>query len=204
MVDREKVLSWLAKNVSNQRLEHILGVEQTCYELALLHKIDANKAACAGLLHDLAKFFSANRLLSLATSAGIEIDAVCRINPHLLHAHVSALIAREEFGVQDLEILEAISNHTLGQPQMSKLSCIVFVADALEPNRGKTEELEAMRLTAKENIYKAVLQTCDYSLRYLLDKNLTIHPLTIQTRNWALQTFKTIKPKLLNETTNTR
>jgi len=195
MVERQQVLNWLAENVSVERLEHILGVEETAKELASFHQVDENKAAIAGLLHDLAKFFPPNRLLVMAREEGLEIDQVCLHNPHLLHADVSAIVARREFGVKDPEILEAIALHTLGKPDMSDLSCVVFVADALEPNRGNTPEIKSLRLTSKKNLYKAVWQTCDYSLGYLLKKSLTIHPRTVLTRNWALQIVKKIEPK---------
>jgi HD superfamily phosphohydrolase YqeK len=62
----------------------------------------------------------------------------------------------------------------------------VFVADAIEPLRGDNSELEAIRGVAKENLYKAVRQTCDYSLRYLLSRIKITHPRVILTRNWAL------------------
>ena len=54
---RSQVLSWLSENVSAHRLEHILGVEELCLKLAKHHQIDVEKAANAGLFHDLAKFF---------------------------------------------------------------------------------------------------------------------------------------------------
>lgn len=187
---RKRVLAWLADNVSAHRLQHILGVEQLCRQLACHHQINPEKAAQAGLLHDLAKFFPPKKLLEMAAEAGLTIDPIQAAHPHLLHAEVSALVAREEFGIEDGEILAAISNHTLGSPQMEPLSCIVFVADALEPNRGNTPELEAMRQVSWQNLYGSVQQTCDYSLKYLLEKNLTIHPRAILTRNWALQMVK--------------
>jgi predicted HD superfamily hydrolase involved in NAD metabolism len=189
-VRRDRVLAWLAENVSAHRLQHILGVEQLCVELALHYHVDPQKAAQAGLMHDLAKFFKPNRLLAMAKADGIEIDEICQSHPHLLHADVSAIVARDEFGIQDEEVLSAIRNHTLGKPEMSQLSCIVFVADALEPNRGKTLELEAMRHSCWHNLHKSVQQTCDYSLKYLVDSHCTIHPRTILTRNWALQRVK--------------
>lgn len=73
---------------------------------------------------------------------------------------------------------------------MSKLSCVVFVADVLEPNRGDSNRLAAMRLVAQENLYKCVQQTSDYSLEYLLSKQKIIHPRTILTRNWASEQAK--------------
>ena len=190
---RDQVLTWLAQNVSAHRLQHILGVEQMCIDLARCHRVDSEKAAQAGLLHDLAKSFEPLRLLQMAQAEGVEIDAVCRATPHLLHAEVSAIVARDRFGIQDEEILNAVRHHTLGSPQMSRLSCIVFVADALEPSRGSTPELEAMRGGCRENLYKSVQHTCDYSLRHLMKTGLLIHPRTILTRNWALQTAKRLQ-----------
>ena len=183
---RDRVLSWLEKNVSNHRLQHILGVEQTCIDLARRHQLNEQQAAQAGLMHDLAKFFSPRKLLKIAKAAKLPLDEICINHPHLIHAEVGAVVAQQEFGVKDPEILTAIANHTLGSPQMNKLSCVVFIADALEPNRGDNAELEAMRNVAQKNLYKCVQQTSDYSLKYLVSNQKIIHPRTILTRNWAL------------------
>ena len=183
---RDRIISWLKENVSQHRLQHILGVEQTCIDLARCHQLDEERAAKAGLMHDLAKFFAAKKLLVMATESKIPVDAVCLSSPHLLHAEVGAVVARQEFGINDPEILTAIGNHTLGTPEMSKLSCVVFIADALEPNRGDNTELNNLRAVAKENLYKCVQQTSDYSLKYLVDRQKIIHPRAILTRNWAL------------------
>ncbi|MEM7594246.1 MAG: bis(5'-nucleosyl)-tetraphosphatase (symmetrical) YqeK [Cyanobacteria bacterium P01_A01_bin.83] len=183
---RDRIIDWLGENVSRHRLKHILGVEELCITLAQHHQLNEQQAAQAGLMHDLAKFFTPAKLLQLATSAKIPIDEICWHQPHLLHADVSALVAQQEFGVEDPEILAAIRNHTLGTPQMSKLSCVVFIADVLEPNRGDNKRLAAMRAVAPKNLYKCVQQTSDYSLKYLLDKQKIIHPRTVLTRNWAL------------------
>ncbi|MDJ0593753.1 MAG: bis(5'-nucleosyl)-tetraphosphatase (symmetrical) YqeK [Pleurocapsa sp. MO_226.B13] len=183
---RDRIISWLKENVSEHRLQHILGVEQTCIDLARCHQLDEERAAKAGLMHDLAKFFAAKKLLTMATESKIPVDAVCLSSPHLLHAEVGAVVAQQEFGINDPEILTAIGNHTLGTPEMSKLSCVVFIADALEPNRGDNTELNNLRAIAKENLYKCVQQTSDYSLKYLVDRQKIIHPRAILTRNWAL------------------
>ena len=193
---RSRIIRWLKKNVSQHRLQHILGVEATCIDLAKCHQLNEQQAAQAGLMHDLAKFFSPQKLLKIATKASIPVDRVCAEHPHLLHAEVGAVVAKREFGVNNLEILEAIGNHTLGSPYMSKLSCLVFIADVLEPNRGDNEKLAAMRLVAKENLYKCVQQTSDYSLEYLLSKQKIIHPRTVLTRNWAATKAKETTSKL--------
>ncbi len=143
-------------------------------------------------MHDLAKFFPPKKLLKIAKEAKLEVDEICLKSPHLIHADISAVVAQQEFGVKDPKILDAIANHTLGIPGMGKLSCVVFVADALEPNRGDNAELNAMRDTAKRNLYKCVQQTSDYSLKYLVSQQKIIHPRTILTRNWALTKAKNI------------
>ncbi len=193
---RDRVISWLSHNVSSHRLKHILGVEETCITLARYYQLNEQQAAQAGLMHDLAKFFPPQKLLRLATEAKIPVDEFCLNQPHLLHADISALIAQQEFEVNDPEILAAIGNHTLGAPQMSKLSCLVFIADVLEPNRGDNQKLAAMRTVATENLYKCVQQTSDYSLEYLLSKQKIIHPRTVLTRNWALAKIKPSSSKL--------
>ncbi|PLZ85301.1 phosphohydrolase [Fischerella thermalis CCMEE 5198] len=191
---RQKVLAWLAENVPSSRINHILRVEQMAVELAQHYQLDREKAATAGLMHDLAKYFQSKKLLQMAELAGLEIDEVMVASPHLLHADVSAIVARESFGVQDEEVLQAISNHTLGRPGMSPLSCIVFLADTLEPGRGDSAELQALRKTSFANLERAVWLTCDYTFKFLLESPSLIHPRAVATRNWFLQKSKTKQP----------
>lgn len=187
---REQVLAWLAENVPPSRVNHILRVEQMASELAVHYQQDVTKAAISGLMHDLAKYFPPQKLLEMARQEGLEVDYVMEAAPHLLHADVSAIVARDTFGVEDEEVLQAIANHTLGRPGMSILSCIVFLADSLEPGRGDTPELENLRLVSRENIDRAVWKTSDYSLKFLIESYCLIHPRTIATRNWFLQKSK--------------
>lgn len=193
---RDRIISWLRQNVSPHRLQHILGVEETCITLARIHQLNEQQAAQAGLMHDLAKFFPPQKLLNLATEAKIPVDEFCLQQPHLLHADVGALVAQQEFAVNDPEILAAIANHTLGAPHMSKLSCLVFIADVLEPNRGDNQKLAELRTLATKNLYKCVQQTSEYSLEYLLSKQKFIHPRTVLTRNWAISKIKQNPPQL--------
>nr|WP_250121918.1 bis(5'-nucleosyl)-tetraphosphatase (symmetrical) YqeK [Chroococcidiopsis sp. CCMEE 29] len=193
-VMRDQVLAWLADRVPQSRLDHILRVEQMAVELAGHYNLDVEKAAQAGLMHDLAKYFKPLKLLEMAQAEGLEIDPVSEVNPHLLHADVSAIVAKDAFEVKDEEVLQAIANHTLGRPGMSSLSCIVFLADSLESGRGNTPELEALRQISYQNLHQAVWLTCDYSLKFLLETHCLIHPRTVATRNWFLQTRKNKQP----------
>ncbi|MBW4632858.1 MAG: bis(5'-nucleosyl)-tetraphosphatase (symmetrical) YqeK [Iphinoe sp. HA4291-MV1] len=191
---RKKVLAWLTENVPAPRVNHILRVEQMAMDLALHYRVDQEKAAMAGLMHDLAKYFKPHKLLQMAHTEGLEVDEVMEANPHLLHADVSAIVARETFGVDDEEVLQAIANHTLGRPGMSLLCSIVFLADSIEPGRGDTPQLQALRQISRQNINHAVWLTCDYTLKFLLESSCLVHPRVVFTRNWFLQRWKAKQP----------
>ncbi len=197
-MSREQVLAWLAENVPESRVNHILRVEQMSADLARHHQLDVYKAATAGLMHDLAKYFPPQKLLEMAQQEGLEIDEVMAVHPHLLHADASAIVARDTFGIKDQEILQAIACHTLGKPGMSALSCIVFLADSLEPGRGDSPELQALREIAQQNLSRAVWRVCDYSLKFLLSTNCLVHPRVVLTRNWFLLAAKStvVKTKM--------
>ncbi|MFQ3613124.1 MAG: bis(5'-nucleosyl)-tetraphosphatase (symmetrical) YqeK, partial [Cyanobacteriota bacterium] len=175
---REEVLAWLEQQVPPPRIRHILGVEAMAQELAARYGLDRQKAAWAGLMHDLAKYFPPEKLLERVAQER-ELDEVERAEPHILHAEAGSLVARDHFQVRDPEILAAIANHTLGQPGMDALSCVIFVADALEPNRGHSPELEQLRQLACTDLAKTVVGVCDLSLKFLLNRSQVIHPRTL-------------------------
>lgn len=183
---RQQVLDWLTDNVPAPRVEHVLRVEQMAIELAQRHGLDSVKAAQAGLMHDLAKYFKPQVLLEIARQEHLALDSVDEMNPHLLHADVSAVVARDRFGITEPDILAAIANHTLGQPGMDALSCIVYLADGLEPGRGQTAELAKLRQISHQNLAQAVWMTSDYTLHHLITTQRLIHPRAIATRNWFL------------------
>ncbi|MBW4515453.1 MAG: bis(5'-nucleosyl)-tetraphosphatase (symmetrical) YqeK [Timaviella obliquedivisa GSE-PSE-MK23-08B] len=184
---RHDILHWLSNNVPESRLQHVLRVEQMAIALAKDHSLNTDKAAQAGLMHDLAKYFKPQLLLEIARREGLPLDPVDEVTPHLLHAEVGAIVARDQFGIQDPEILEAIANHTLGRPGMSALSCVVFLADSLEPGRGNTPDLNILRHTSRQNLQRAVWMSCDDSIKHLTVSRRLIHPRVLLTRNWFLQ-----------------
>ena len=178
---REQILTYLSQNVPSERINHI-PIEQTAVDLACVYDLDRQQAATAGLMHPTAKCFKPAVLLHMAIEEGLIIDEILSANPHLLHADVSAIVARDTFAIEDKQVLNAIGDRTLGRSDISSLSCIVFLADTLEPGRGDTASLQALRQISRE-IDKAVYLTCDYKLKKLLDSPRLIHPRLIATLN---------------------
>ncbi len=117
------------------RYAHCVRVARMSENLARAHGVDPGRARLAGMLHDLARLYSAPRLLRESRKYGLPIDDFARAHPVVLHAPLSARLAREMFGVEQEDVLCAISKHTLADAQMSPLDCILYLADGLEPGR---------------------------------------------------------------------
>lgn len=145
--------------------------------LAQRHGVDTAKARLAGMLHDLARLYPAERLLTECALRSIPVDEYARAHPVVLHAPLSARLARERYGVRDEEVLCAIAKHTLGSAQMSRLDLVLYLADSLEPGREFSERAELAALAARD-LDGALRATVRSSLRYLQKNRLPIAPQT--------------------------
>ena len=109
-------------------------------------------------------------------------------NPYLLHGKVGAYIARKEFDILDEDILNAITWHTTGRPDMSLLEKIIFVADYIEPSRRPIPELNLIRQLAFTDINQAVIKILENTLKYLNEKGNPIDDMTQKTYDSYIRT----------------
>lgn len=163
----------------DHRYAHSVRVARFAERLAFANGESTFKARMAGMLHDLARLYSSKRLLEESQSRGLPVDAYARDNPIVLHAPLSAHLAREQFGVSDPAILSAISKHTLGAREMSALDCIVYLADSLEPGRDFPDRGRLAEL-AFQNLGRAMAQTIKSSFGFLREKGLEPAPQTLE------------------------
>jgi predicted HD superfamily hydrolase involved in NAD metabolism len=164
--------------LNEDRFEHTLGVMYTAESLAMRYGVDMTKAAVAGLLHDCAKCIPSAQKLKLCKKNNIEMTEMEEKNPSLLHAKLGAYLAKEKYGVDDPEILSAITWHTTGKPDMSMLDIIIYMADYIEPNRDKAPNLKQIRKLCFENIEEALYQVLEGTLEYLGNRPDMIDPMT--------------------------
>lgn len=176
----------LARVLSVKRFQHSLGVSQSAAELAVHFGENVEKAKLAGLLHDCARGLSSNNLLQIAESFAIVVNDVERCQPILLHAPVGAALAQKEYGVDDPQILKAITLHTTGGRTMATLEKIIYLADCIEPSRD-FPGIDKLRSLAFTDLDAAMLAAFDQSLHYVIELGLLIHPATIEGRNYLLQ-----------------
>ena len=127
----KKIQHKLKKKLDEDRYEHTLGVRYTCAALAMRYGYDMEKAQTAGLLHDCAKCMDNDKKLQICEKNSIPHSSFEVSHPYLLHGKVGAYIAKTKFDIQDEDILQAITWHTTGRPDMSMhlIEKIIFIAD---------------------------------------------------------------------------
>ncbi|ABO51027.1 metal dependent phosphohydrolase [Desulforamulus reducens MI-1] len=182
-------ISFLKEQLSlimpEQRFRHSLGVAETAEKLARKYGADPLKAGLAGLLHDIARDFDDNEMLQRAKKANLAVSEFGFAMPLLLHGPVAAVMARDEYGITDPEILNAIALHTVGSEYMNQLDKIIFVADKIEPNR-RHSGVDEIRRQAAQDLDTALLSCFDESIRYALKIGCLLHPTSVKARNAIL------------------
>ncbi len=142
------------------------------------------KAMLAGLLHDCAKCLSTEKKIGLCVKKNIDITEVEISNPGLLHAKAGMVLAEEEYGIKDAQILHAIRVHTTGEADMGLLDKILFVADYIEPNRCEAPRLEEIRKLAFCDLNRTVAEILYDTINFLNTKSGAIDPTTQITYNY--------------------
>lgn len=171
----------LEKKLKPSRYTHTIGVAYTAASLAMAHGYPMDVAFIAGLLHDCAKYMSPDELLTFCEKKKIDITDAERRSPQLLHAKAGAYLARHEYGIEDEDILHAITVHTTGMPGMSLLDEIIFTADYIEPNRDKAKRLTEIRQAAFKDFHLAIQMILSDTIDYLKETGKDIDETTYRT-----------------------
>lgn len=171
----------LKNKLSAKRFEHSIGVEYTAGTMAFIYGVDYEKALIAGLLHDCAKYIPNDKRIAKCEKYNIPISEAEYKNPELLHAKLSAVYAKERYGVEDEAILSAITWHTTGKPAMTTLDKIIYIADYIEPNRRVLPEMDIIRKEAYTDLDHCLVHILYNNIHYLGKKNAIIDPITQKT-----------------------
>jgi len=166
--------------LSPGRYAHSLAVGRLAAELAVMHGVNPQKAALAGLLHDAARDFKKKRLIRYAVSNKLKIPcykATAVRAPVLIHPYAAAKLAADRFGVRDKAILRAIAAHTLGAGRMDALAKIIYVADLAAEGR-TFPPAEKIRRLARRDLDAAFRAANYVKLKYTAENGSWLHPLS--------------------------
>lgn len=186
-MDRQQMTEKLKDKLPEKRFEHSVGVEYTAGTMAFIYGIDCERAMIAGLLHDCAKYVPNDKKIQKCEKRKVPITKCEYSNPDLLHAKLSAIYAKEKYGVTDTEILSAIACHTTGKPGMTTLEKIIYIADYIEPNRNILPEMDIIRKEAYTDIDTCLLHILHNTMHYLGKKGSAIDPVTKETHEFYNQ-----------------
>ena len=181
MLCNEEMRKGILSRLKGYRYQHSLGVERAAVWLAGKYGGDPEKAAAAGILHDITKHLSPQEQLNLCEKYGIIPCTVEKSEPKMLHGKTAAAIARVEYGMPE-DICDAIACHTTGKHGMTILDKILYLADYIEETRD-FPGVEKARELAKADIDRALLYCYDQTLTELVARGKLIHSDTIAAYN---------------------
>lgn len=136
---------------------------------------EVERWAAAGFLHDAMRDEDHETLRA-------QVDARFRELPgKVLHGPGAAARLRQD-GVEDEELLHAISYHTLGSASFGALGMALFAADFLEPGRTLHEEWRReLRRRAADDLVNVVREILAARIGYLVERG---RPLRSETVNF--------------------
>lgn len=172
----------LINSIGLDRYHHSLRVLETATSLGKIYNVDLDKIRVASILHDCGKFQNIRNLLKMASKFDIILDNVMEHNLELIHGPLGSRIAEIEYGIKDIEILNAIKYHTTGREDMTMLDKIIYISDYIEPKRS-FQGVEEVRKMAFKNIERSILLAMEGTIKFLIENEKLIHLDTIKARN---------------------
>lgn len=162
---------------NNDYLDHIVGqmckpsraahsrrVAEVCVHLAEVHHLDVKKAYRMGMLHDITKRMSdeeGERILKFHDPDRLAV------NPKVWHSFTAVYWLKENMGLYDRTVLNAIYHHTLGDGS-SSYDHILYIADKIEPGRGY--DVSRQMAAAEKDLAAAAEMILEESRAYILEK----------------------------------
>ncbi len=155
-----------------KRLKHTADVVITALKKARELSLDEQKVRVACTLHDCAKYIDYKTEKDFVLEEGVPEPVV--------HAFLGAHIAKKYLGIEDKEILDAISYHTSGRENMSLLEKLVFVADMVEEGR-TYEGVDKLRdLFESADFEKCFIECLKEEFLHIINKKQYIYAKTIE------------------------
>lgn len=153
----KEFLQLLREQLPEDKVSHSIFVAEYAASMAVKAGVSHDEVVTAGMLHDLCRAQSGEVLLARARGYGLDIGEAALQVPMLLHGPVAAEECREELGIEDEDIYNAIFWHTTGRPGLGRTGQLIYLADFSEPTR-KFPEAARARALAREEGFEAALR----------------------------------------------
>ena len=199
--DIEKLKISVSKSLSPKRFAHVLGVERAAIRIAEKCAAEViDEIRVAAILHDITKEHSREEQLKMLNKYGVATTANDLATPETLHALSAPPYIAENYPEFATElVMSSISYHTVGNPNMDVAEAILFVADYIEEGRTYPgavllreklyRELDncGSILNTVSALCGAVIESINATVEHLTENSLSVHPITVSTRDAFIQ-----------------
>lgn len=172
--------------LSSKRFNHCKMVSKAAKDLARLYNEDEKKAEIAGILHDIVKEKDKKYLLHIIEDCDVKLSEIEKNSPQIWHSIAGALYCEKYLGIEDKQIINAIKYHTTGSQDMTTFEKIIYMADCVSDDRNY-EDVEIERKLVKKDLDKALLFQLKKSITLLCEREVLIHPKTLECYNQLCQ-----------------
>ncbi len=170
----EKYIQIIRPLMGERRFTHSVNVSKEAVRLAKKYGADVQKAAIAGVLHDITKEFDPKKQLQIIESGDIILTDVEKNTSKLWHAISGSVYIQKELGITDVDIINAVRYHTTARKGMSLLEKVIFLADFTSAERDYPD-VDVIRQKADISLEEGMLYGIQFTLNKLIaqDKYLS-------------------------------
>ena len=184
---RKKLDDYIRVRLTEKRYRHTEGVIYTAVRLAERYGADPEKAEIAALFHDACKNLDIEEMNTMVEE--YQLGDYYIDKPQLAHSKLAAAILKAKFGVEDEDILNAVSYHTTGRADMSLLEKIIFVSDATEPNR-TYDDAERLNALAFSDLDQACCEVLEWTVQIVGNSGRYMDQDTVKALEWFRDLMK--------------
>ncbi len=166
-------------------LKHVEEVAETAAWLAEIYGLDISKAGLAALLHDISAIMTPQEMYDMAKLRNMEIDSAEERYHFLLHQRISKIIAKETFGIDDNEILNAVECHTTLKKNAGMYDKVIFIADKISWDQ---KDLPPYYDILKSKAAGSLDDACYFFIKYQFDNGLLLMP-----HQWLVDAYEDLK-----------
>ena len=186
-MDKKDLMDKLNKMLPKNRIIHSEGVAKCAVKLSKIYKCDEEKAYISGILHDCAKYLNQDEVDYYVRKYKIDLDEYEKDSLALSHSIIGSVLVKNEFFIEDIDIINSIRYHTTGKENMNILEKIIYLADVIEENRSYPGVDELRELAFEGKLDSAILKSFNNTIEIVIKRNQIIHPRTIKARNYILE-----------------
>ncbi|MCL2266437.1 MAG: nicotinate (nicotinamide) nucleotide adenylyltransferase [Treponema sp.] len=145
--------------LTTERFLHSRCTAVHARDMCIRFGIDPNAGYLAGIAHDIAKQLDNKKIIKIVKSEKLVMSAIEKGKPNLLHGKAASILLRDNFGIRNKDVLEAVAFHTSGCENMGPLAKIIYIADKTESTRNIDPALKRMcRESDLDSVLIAVLE----------------------------------------------